>query len=51
MGSRRKYSENSKWEVGQLANQAGVSVTQVARDLVIQPNIRIPLRARPLIDG
>jgi transposase-like protein len=49
MRSRRKYStESSKQEAVQLANQAGMSVAQVARDLGIQPNM---LTSRRLILG
>ena len=40
MGSRKKYSQEFKLEAVQLAGQAGVGVTQVARDLGIQPNMQ-----------
>ena len=39
MGSRRKYSEEFKREAVQMSNREGVGVTQVARDLGIQPNM------------
>ena len=39
MGSRRKYSQEFKQEAIQLSRQGGVSVSQVARDLGIQPNM------------
>ena len=39
MGSRRKYSQEFKQEAIQLSRQAGVSVSQVARDLGIAPNM------------
>jgi transposase len=39
MGSRRKYSPEFKREAVQVSSQAGVSVSQVARDLGIQPNM------------
>ncbi len=39
MGSRKKYSQEFKQEAVQLSRQGGVSVSQVARDLGIQPNM------------
>lgn len=39
MGSRRKYSQEFKQEAIELSRQAGVSVSQVARDLGIAPNM------------
>jgi len=39
MGSRRKYSQEFKQEAVQLSRQAGVSVSQVARDVGIAPNM------------
>ena len=39
MGSRRKYSQDFKQEAVQLSRQAGVSVSQVARDVGITPNM------------
>jgi transposase len=39
MGSRKKYSAEFKREAVQLSSQSGVSVSQVARDLGIQPNM------------
>ena len=39
MGSRRKYSPEFKQEAVQLSSQAGMNVSQVARNLGIQPNM------------
>lgn len=51
MGSRRKYSQEFKLEAVQLAGQAGVSVTQVARDLGIQPNMLTRWRRESAMTG
>lgn len=51
MGSRRKYSTEFKQEAVQLARQAGVSVTQVARDLGIQPNMLTRWRRESAMAG
>ena len=51
MGSRRKYSQEFKLEAVQLAGQAGVSVTQVARDLGIRPNMLTRWRRESAMTG
>lgn len=51
MGIRRKYSTEFKREAVQLASQAGVSATQVARDLGIQPNLLTRWRREIARDG
>ena len=39
MKSRRKFSQEFKQEAVQLSRQSGVSISQVARDLGIPPNM------------
>jgi transposase len=51
MGSRRKCSTEFKQEAVQLANQGGVSVAQVARDLGIQPNMLTRWRRESAVAG
>lgn len=51
MGSRRKYSQEFKQEAVQLSRQAGVSVSQVARDLGIQPNMLTRWRRESAVAG